>query len=165
MLSFPHSSLIAEALASLDFLVVQDMFPTETARLANVILPAASFAEKEGTFTNTERRVQRVRRAIKPVGESKPDADMLNLIYQELKTLYAAEAGPLAEPVVPRHVERLQRDPGGRLRAAGGGLHRLGPAPAVAGRCWRSASPRSSSPKPHRRRHRYRWQAHPAKVH
>jgi predicted molibdopterin-dependent oxidoreductase YjgC len=53
--------------------VVQDLFLTETARMADVVLPAASFAEKDGTFTNTERRVQRVRKAIEPVGNSRPD--------------------------------------------------------------------------------------------
>jgi formate dehydrogenase alpha subunit len=62
-----------EALRRLDFMVVQDIFPSETAWLADVILPAASFAEKEGTFTNTERRVQRVRRAVNPPGEARKD--------------------------------------------------------------------------------------------
>lgn len=64
---------VHEALKRLEFLVVQDMFLSETARLAHLVLPAASFAEKEGTFTNTERRVQLVRRAIDPIGDSKPD--------------------------------------------------------------------------------------------
>jgi formate dehydrogenase alpha subunit len=77
VLSFPNSRLIAEILTSLDFLVVQDMFLTETAELANVVLPAASFAEKEGTFTNFEGRVNRVRKAIKPVGESLPDWEII----------------------------------------------------------------------------------------
>jgi len=77
VLSFPHSSLVAEAFASLDFLVVQDIFLTETARLANVVLPAASFAEKEGTFTNFEGRVNRVRKAIEPPGESLPDWEII----------------------------------------------------------------------------------------
>ena len=53
--------------------MVQDIFLTETAQLADVVLPGASFAEKDGTFTNTERRVQRVRKAIAPVGEARPD--------------------------------------------------------------------------------------------
>jgi formate dehydrogenase alpha subunit len=61
------------ALAALDFLVVQDIFLTETARLADVVLPGASFAEKTGTFTNTERRVQMVRQAIEPIGRAKAD--------------------------------------------------------------------------------------------
>ncbi|NQT48311.1 MAG: molybdopterin-dependent oxidoreductase, partial [Chloroflexi bacterium] len=61
----------------LDFLVVQDMFLTETAKLATVVLPAASFAEKEGTFTNFEGRVQRIRKAISPLGESLPDWEIV----------------------------------------------------------------------------------------
>ena len=77
VLSFPHSGLVTKALASLDFLVVQDMFLTETAKLANVVLPAASFAEKEGTFTNFEGRVNRVRKAIEPIGESLPDWEIV----------------------------------------------------------------------------------------
>ncbi len=62
-----------KALRNLEFLLVQDIFLTETAKLADVVLPAASFAEKNGTFTNTERRIQRVRKAIEPIGNSKPD--------------------------------------------------------------------------------------------
>jgi formate dehydrogenase alpha subunit len=61
------------AMQRLDFLVVQDIFPQETARAAHVVLPATSFAEKEGTFTNSERRVQRVRAALAPIGQSRPD--------------------------------------------------------------------------------------------
>jgi len=67
------TSFIEEAISHLELLVVQDIFLTETAQLADVVLPAASFAEKDGTFTNTERRVQRVRKAIEPVGNSRPD--------------------------------------------------------------------------------------------
>lgn len=73
VLSDPDADHVIHALDKLDFLVVQDIFLTETARLADVVLPAASFAEKDGTFTNTERRVQRVRKAIEPVGNAKPD--------------------------------------------------------------------------------------------
>ncbi|OGO44420.1 MAG: formate dehydrogenase [Chloroflexi bacterium RBG_16_60_22] len=72
-LSDPDASHVREAMQRLDFFVVQDIFLSETARLADVVLPAASFAEKDGTFTNTERRVQRVRKAIEPVGDSRPD--------------------------------------------------------------------------------------------
>jgi formate dehydrogenase alpha subunit len=63
-----------KAMEQCDFLVVQDIFLTESAQYADVVLPAASFAEKDGTFTNTERRVQRVRKAIEPVGECRDDA-------------------------------------------------------------------------------------------
>jgi formate dehydrogenase alpha subunit len=72
-LSDPDIQHVWEALARLDFFVVQDIFLSETAKLAHVVLPAASFAEKDGTFTNTERRVQRVRKVIEPIGDSKPD--------------------------------------------------------------------------------------------
>ncbi|MGI8588702.1 MAG: molybdopterin-dependent oxidoreductase [Chloroflexia bacterium] len=65
---------VREALGRLDFLVVQELFMNETAELAHVVLPASSFAEKDGTYTNTERRVQRVRKAREPVGLSRPDS-------------------------------------------------------------------------------------------
>jgi predicted molibdopterin-dependent oxidoreductase YjgC len=72
-LTEPDVNHTIEALKKLDFLVVQDIFMSETAELADVVLPAASFAEKDGTFTNTERRVQRVRKALEPVGDTRPD--------------------------------------------------------------------------------------------
>ena len=65
------------ALEKVEFLVVQDIFFTDTARFAHVVLPAASFAEVDGTFTNTERRVQRVRKAVEPPGQAKPDWEIL----------------------------------------------------------------------------------------
>jgi formate dehydrogenase alpha subunit len=77
MLSDPDIQHVEESLKSLDFLVVQDIFLTETASFAHVVLPGVSFAEKDGTFTATDRRVQRVRRAIDPVGDSKPDWEIL----------------------------------------------------------------------------------------
>ncbi len=67
VLTDPNSNHIRAALEKLDFLVVQELFLSETAQYADVILPAASFAECDGTFTNTERRVQRVRKAIEPI--------------------------------------------------------------------------------------------------
>jgi predicted molibdopterin-dependent oxidoreductase YjgC len=67
----------AETLKSLDFLVVQDIFMNETAELADVVLPAASFAEKDGTFTNTDRHIQRIRKAIYPLGYAKPDWEII----------------------------------------------------------------------------------------
>ncbi|GAW94183.1 formate dehydrogenase alpha subunit [Calderihabitans maritimus] len=73
VLTDPDSKHVEEALQKLDFLVVQDIFLTETARYADVILPAAGFAEKEGTFTNTERRVQKLERALDPPGTARPD--------------------------------------------------------------------------------------------
>ncbi|MBW2595766.1 MAG: formate dehydrogenase subunit alpha [Deltaproteobacteria bacterium] len=72
-LSDPDSQHVRAALEKVDFLVVQDIFPTETTAFAHVILPGVSFAEKDGTFTSTERRVQRIRRAIEPVGEARSE--------------------------------------------------------------------------------------------
>jgi formate dehydrogenase alpha subunit len=72
-LTDPDSDHAIRAMQALELLVVQDLFLTETAKLADVVLPAASFAEKDGTFSNTERRVSRVRQAIPQVGQAKPD--------------------------------------------------------------------------------------------
>jgi len=72
-LTDPDSDHAIKAMQALELLVVQDLFLTETGKLADVVLPAASFAEKDGTFSNTERRVSRVRQAIPPVGQAKPD--------------------------------------------------------------------------------------------
>jgi formate dehydrogenase alpha subunit len=73
ILSEANANHVKKALEKLDFFVVQDIFMTETSEYADVVLPAVSFAEKDGTFTNTERRVQRVRKAVEPEGESKTD--------------------------------------------------------------------------------------------
>ncbi len=72
-MSDPDLSHAREALASLDWLVVQDLFPTETASLADVILPASAFAEKSGSFTNTDRMVQLGRAVLAPPGQARPD--------------------------------------------------------------------------------------------
>ena len=77
LLSEPNLHHATMAIQALDFLVVQDIFLHETAALADVVLPACSFAEKDGTFTNSERRVQRVRPAIAVVGESRPDWEII----------------------------------------------------------------------------------------
>jgi formate dehydrogenase major subunit len=77
MISDPDLHHVEQGLKGLDFLVVQDIFLTETARLAHVVLPAACFAEKEGTFSNTERRVQLIRKAVEPPGEARPDWEVI----------------------------------------------------------------------------------------
>ena len=77
LLSEPDLHHAEAALKKLDFLVVQDLFLHETAEIADVVLPAASFAEKDGTFTNSERRVQRIRKAIEPIGESRADWEIV----------------------------------------------------------------------------------------
>ena len=77
MTSEPNLAHARHAMNNLDFLVCQDIFINESAKLADVILPACSFAEKDGTFTNSDRRVQRVRQAIPPIGDSRPDWQIL----------------------------------------------------------------------------------------
>ncbi|HDL21396.1 MAG TPA: formate dehydrogenase subunit alpha, partial [Nitrospirae bacterium] len=109
VMSDPDMAHTKKALNQLDFLVVQDIFMTETAELADVVFPAVSFAAKEGTFTNTERRVQRVRRAIISPGESKEDSwiimqlsgrmgyemkySAMNEVFTEIGRMWPALAG------------------------------------------------------------------------
>ena len=78
LLSEPDLHHAEKAFKNLEFLVVQDIFMHETGEIADVVLPATTFAEKDGTFTNSERRVQRIRKAIEPVGQSRPDWDILS---------------------------------------------------------------------------------------
>ena len=108
-MSEPDINHTIKTLKKLDFLVVQDIFMTETAELADVVLPAACFAEKDGTFTNTDRSVQRIRKAVEPPGEAKEDAyiiielakrlgyemryDSIEDIFQETGKLWPALAG------------------------------------------------------------------------
>jgi formate dehydrogenase alpha subunit len=84
LLKCPDRNYVESALKKIDFLVVQDTFMTETARLADVVLPGASFAEKDGTFTNVERRVQRLKRATDPLGNSKADWRIVCLLAQAM---------------------------------------------------------------------------------
>jgi formate dehydrogenase alpha subunit len=84
VMSDPDTNHIRHCLEELDFLVLQEIFPSETAAYADVLLPGASFAEKTGTFTNTERRVQMVRQAIEPLGDSKPDWWILSQLAKKL---------------------------------------------------------------------------------
>lgn len=83
ILSAQDSDYIKDALRHLELIVVQDSTMTETALRADVILPASTFAERDGTFTNTERRVQRFYRAIRPLGESRPNWEILYMLAKE----------------------------------------------------------------------------------
>ena len=85
VMSDPDTKHIRHCLEELDFLLLQEIFPSETAAYADVLLPGATFAEKTGTFTNTERRVQMVRKAIEPLGDSKPDWWILSELAKKLK--------------------------------------------------------------------------------
>ncbi len=84
LISDPDINHVISAMENLDFLVVQDIFLTETAEYADVILPAAAFAEKDGTFTNTERRIQLVNKAVEAPGLAKPDWQILMELSQKL---------------------------------------------------------------------------------
>ena len=78
MMSEPNQQHTRHSLEQLEFLVCQDIFINETGEMADVILPATSFAEKDGTFTNTDRRIQRCRKAVEPVGNSRPDWEIIS---------------------------------------------------------------------------------------
>lgn len=82
----PDVKHTTKALESLDFLVVQDMFLTDTAKLADVVFPAAAFTEVDGFFTNSDRRVQRIRKAANPPGEAMPDWWIISQVAQRMGT-------------------------------------------------------------------------------
>ncbi len=84
VLSHPDAKHIKESLKKLELLIVQDIFLTETARFAHVVLPAACSYEKEGTFTNTERRIQRIRKALDPPGDAKADWEIICNIAKKM---------------------------------------------------------------------------------
>ena len=84
MRSFPDSNHVERQLKKLDFLVTLDIFPTETTALADVVLPGACWAEKDGTQTSGERRVQRMRKAVNPPGDAKADWEIIALLAQKL---------------------------------------------------------------------------------
>ncbi len=84
LVSDPDLSHAEHVLKKLELLIVQDIFLTETSKLGHIVLPGVSFAEKDGTFSATDRRVQRVRKAIEPIGDSKPDWLILSLIAQKM---------------------------------------------------------------------------------
>lgn len=84
VLGDPNMGHTMEGFKKLDFLMVQDIFLTETGKLAHVVMPAACFAEKDGTFINTERRVQRVRKALRPPGEAREDSWIISELSRRM---------------------------------------------------------------------------------
>jgi assimilatory nitrate reductase catalytic subunit len=85
MVSFPNQDVLRQAFGNLDFLVVQDGYhPTPTTELAHLVLPAAIWGEKEGTYTNSERRVSKVNKAVEPIGEARSDFDIFMTVAEEL---------------------------------------------------------------------------------
>jgi len=87
MLTDPDLNHVRKCLEKCEFLVLQEIFPSETSQFADVLLPGASFAEKGGTFTNTERRVQMVRPAIDPLGEARPDWEITSELARRVLAL------------------------------------------------------------------------------
>lgn len=95
--SYPNQKLLKEAMSQLEFFVVQDGFPTPTTEYADLVLPAAMWGEKEGTFTNSERRVSKVNRAVNPPGEAKTDFQIFLEIAKRLgvhSTIFPGWSGP-----------------------------------------------------------------------
>jgi len=109
LISDPDINHLRQALEKVDFLVVQDIFLTDTARYADVVLPATSFAEKEGTFTNTDRRVQRVRKALEPPGEAREDAWIIAQVASRL----GYDMGDVSAPRVMEEIASLTPSYGG----------------------------------------------------
>ena len=99
MVSEPNLEHAEHAFDKLDFIVVQDIFMTETAKKADVVLPAACFAEKDGTFTNTERRVQRVRKAVDAPGEAKDDLTILSELAKRFDVEFSNDAEKVFEEI------------------------------------------------------------------
>ena len=106
-LSDPNINKVRKALSTLDFLVVQDIFLTETAEFADVILPATTFVEKDGTYTNTDRRVQIGRKVLDPPGEARPDwqiiQDMSNRIGLPMDYAHPSEIFDELVSVMPNY--------------------------------------------------------------
>ena len=109
LVSDPDLNHARDCFSHLDFLVVQDIFLTETAQMADVILPSTCFAEKEGTFSNTERRVQRVRKAVEPPGQARADWQII-----------ADVATAMGFPMAYRNAEEIMTEIAGVTPSYGG---------------------------------------------
>ncbi len=118
VVSDPDADHVIKALEKLELLIVQDIFLTPTAKLADVVLPGVSFAEKDGTFVNTERRVMRVRKAIDPIGDSRQDWEIIQDIsnrfgyqmnYDSPETIFK-EIAELTPSYAGISYERLEGD-------------------------------------------------------
>ena len=102
VVTYPDSGQVQKSLAAVDFLVVQDCFLTETAAMAKVVLPSVTFVEKDGTFTNSERRVQRVRPVLQPLGQARPDF----MIFYDLMKAWGVSA-PASPQAVLEEISSL----------------------------------------------------------
>jgi formate dehydrogenase alpha subunit len=109
VVSDADSHHVEKALQALDFLLVIDIFKTPTTELAHVVLPGAAFAEKEGTFSNTERRVQLLRKAVEPPGDSKPDWQLI----QELSSRFGYPMDYESPSAIMKEIAKLTPSYGG----------------------------------------------------
>jgi predicted molibdopterin-dependent oxidoreductase YjgC len=98
--SDPNTTHVVGALQSLEFMVVQEIFMTPTAELADVVLPGTTFLEKEGTFVNSDRRIQRVRKVIDPIPGTMMDGDITNTIARRMGNDLGLDNGP-GTPIEP----------------------------------------------------------------
>ena len=118
MVSDPDTNHVRHSLEHTGFLVVQDIFLTETAELADVVLPAAVFAEKDGTFSNTERRIQKVRKAVEPAGNAKADwvilMELMNILGYDKTYKHPSEIMDEIGTVTPSYAgidyDRLEKE-------------------------------------------------------
>ncbi len=94
VMSDPNSKHIRKCLEQCELVILQEIFPSETSPYADILLPGVSFAEKTGTFTNTERRVQLVRKAIEPLGEARPDWQIVADLAKRVFSFGARKAEP-----------------------------------------------------------------------
>ena len=107
VLSDPNQSHVLESLPKFDFLIVQDIFMTETAKFADLVLPGSCYAEKTGTFTNTERRIQLLRKAVDLPGNARDDFTILCMLGNALELdFHYADPGEMSE-ITPEQVDRL----------------------------------------------------------
>jgi len=118
--SLPQHEYVTRALENLEFLVVQDIVESETTRLAGVILPGAAFSEKAGFFTNMEGRIQRFEAAVSPVGDARPDWDILDLLLKKMgKAAFSGSLERLRREIaklVPGYMDISPSAPGGWVR-------------------------------------------------
>jgi predicted molibdopterin-dependent oxidoreductase YjgC len=90
----PEAAEVRQALSGCEFVILQEIAPSETARYADVHLPGVSFAEKSGTYTNAERRIQLIHQAIQPIGDARPDWQIIASIANRILAAHNKNVGP-----------------------------------------------------------------------
>ena len=129
VISEPNVAKLEEGLNRVEFVVVQDIFLNETARFADVVLPAACFAEKEGTFTNSERRVQRVRKAVEPPAQARADWEILVELAARVGTRWSYDGPADVYREMAKDAPKFSGISHARIDAAGQGIQWPCPTP------------------------------------